>query len=53
MGLQQKGIDELYRLLDAADRHNDKDLMEAVEKELNERDIDGYNQRQAEARFGA
>ena len=51
--LDTLGIDELYKQREIADRHNDRKLMEAIDSVLEQRDTDGYEQRQAESRFGA
>ncbi len=52
-GLEHYGIDELYKLEEAANRAGDANLVNAVNRELDTRDIETYKAQQAEARFGA
>ena len=52
-GLEHLGIDELARRWEVADRQGDTEFMGVIEAELKTRDTEGYEQRQAEANFGA
>lgn len=52
-GLERLGIDELEARILAADRRGDTERAKDYRAELDKRDIGGYEQRQAEAKFGA
>jgi len=43
-GFSRYGIDELYKLHEAADRAGDTKMIEAIQEELDTRDIEGSNQ---------
>ena len=52
-GLEHLGIDELRAVMEAAELAGDTERARDYQAELDTRDIESYEQGQAEAKFGA